>query len=81
MTTGHSLEINTKYVSINGKVKMVLYVHLLNDLFGIMKATLLYYKIFVKGLKSIAFVLNNYEPCVTNKIVQNKTTNCCLACV
>ena len=37
-----------------------------------MKAAVLYYKIFVKNLKSIGFALNPYDPCVTNKTFQYK---------
>ena len=62
-------EIYKKYVSINRKGKLVLYVEALNALYGIMKAALLFYLKFVKNLKSIGFVLNIYDPCVANKIV------------
>ena len=41
----------------------------LNALYGIMKAALLFYLKFVKNLKSIGFVLNPYDPCVANNIV------------
>ena len=34
-----------------------------------MKAALLFYLKFVKNLKSIGFVLNPYDPCTANKIV------------
>ena len=62
-------EIYKKYVSVNGKGELVLYVEALNALYGIMKAALLFYLKFVKNLKSIGFVLNPYDPCVANKIV------------
>ena len=41
----------------------------LNYHIGIMKAALLFYKKFVKNLKSIGFELNPYDPYVANKIV------------
>ena len=41
----------------------------LNTLYCIMKAALLFYLKFVKNLKSIGFVLNPYDPCVANNIV------------
>ena len=41
----------------------------MNALYGIMKSALLFYLKFVKNLKSIGFVLNPYDPCVANKIV------------
>jgi hypothetical protein len=39
-------EIYTKYVIINAKGETVLHVRLLNALYGIMKAALLYYQIW-----------------------------------
>ena len=36
-----------------------------------MKAALLFYLKFVKNLKSIGFVLNPYDPCMANKIVND----------
>jgi hypothetical protein len=65
-------EIYTKYVIINSKGETVLYVRLLNALYDIMKAALLYYQRFVTDLKSIGFEINPYDPCVANKIVKGK---------
>jgi hypothetical protein len=65
-------EIYTKYVIVNSKGETVLYVRLLNALYGIMKAALLYYQRFVADLKSIGFEINPYDPCVANKIVKGK---------
>ena len=62
-------EIYKKYVSVNRKGELVLYVEALNALYGIMKAALLFYLKFVNNLKSIGFELNPYDPCVANKIV------------
>ena len=67
-----ALEIYKKYVSVNHKGELVLYVEALNALYGIMKAALLFYLKFVKNLKSIGFVLNPYNPCVANKIVDDE---------
>ncbi len=44
----------------------------LNAGYGTMVAALLYYKKFVKSLKSKGFKLNPYNPCVANKIVEGK---------
>jgi hypothetical protein len=65
-------KIYTKYIIINAKGQKVLYVKLLNALYGIMKAALLYYLKFVENLESIGFTLNPYDPCVANKIVHGK---------
>ena len=65
-------EIYSKYVSVDSKGELVLYVHLLNVLYGIMKAALLYYECFVRDIMVIGFKLNPYDPCVANKIVRGK---------
>ena len=62
-------EIYKKYVSVNRKGELVLYVEVLNALYGIMKAALLFYIEFGKNIRSIGFELNPYDPCVANKIV------------
>ena len=62
-------EIFKKYVSVNRKGELVLYVEALNSLYVIIKAALLFYPKFVKNLKSIGFELNPYDPCVANNIV------------
>ena len=65
-------EIYSKYVSVDSKGELVLYVHLLNALYGIMKVALLYYEHFVHDITVIGFKLNPYDPCVANKIVHGK---------
>ena len=65
-------EIYSKYVSVDSKGELVLYVCLLNALYRIMKAALLYYKCFVCDITVIGFKLNLYDPCVANKIVCGK---------
>ena len=62
-------EIYKKYLTINRKVDLVLYVEALNALYEIMKAALLLYIKFVANLKSVGFQLNPYNPCVANNIV------------
>ena len=62
-------EIYKKYVTVNRKGELVLYVEARNALYGIMKAALLFYIKFVENLKSIGFQLNPYNLCVANKIV------------
>ena len=62
-------EIYKKYVTVNRKGELVLYVEALNALYGIMKAALLFYIKFVKNLKSVGFQLNLYGTCVENKSV------------
>jgi len=65
-------DIYAPYVSTNKTGQKVLIVECLNAVYGTMVAALLYYKKFVKSLKSKGFKLNPYDPCVANKIVEGK---------
>ena len=56
----------------------MLYVCILNALYGIMKGALLFYQRFVRDLFSIGFKINPCDPSVANKIVQDKKIDCCL---
>jgi hypothetical protein len=40
-----------------------------------MVASLLYYRKFVKSLTDIDFIINPYDPCVANKIIEGKQMN------
>ena len=62
-------EIYKKYVTVNRKGEIVIYMEALNELYGIMKSALLFYIKFVANLKSVGFQMNPYDPCVANKIV------------
>ena len=64
-------EIYTKYIVVE-KGTPVLYVELLNALYGTLKAALLFYKKLVSDLKSIGFVVNPYDFCVANKMINGK---------
>ncbi len=60
-----------KYVKDeNGKT--VLYVELLKALYGTMKAALLFWKLLTKKLISWGFVINPYDWCVANKMIDGK---------
>ena len=64
-------EIYRDYVTIeNGK--KVLYVKLQKALYGMLKSALLFYKKLRKDLESQGFVVNPYDPCVANKMVNGK---------
>ena len=58
-----------KFVRIEKGVT-VLYVELKQALYGKLKAALLFYKKFVKDLQGIGFVLNPYDLCVANRLVE-----------
>ena len=65
-------QIYRKHVIINRKGEMVLYVRILNAIYGIMKAALLFYQQLLRDLTSIGFVLNLYNPCVANKTIDGR---------
>jgi hypothetical protein len=60
-------DVYGSYVMIGKKGKKQLLVQCLTALYGTMVASLLYYKKFVKSLRSKQFRLNPYDPCVVNK--------------
>ena len=60
------------YAIKDSKGETILYVRILNALYGIMKAALLYYEKFVKDITAKGFVINPYDPCVANKMVNGK---------
>ena len=64
-------KIYPKYVTIE-KGRWVLYLRLQKALYGMMKNTLLFYTKLVKKLKEMGFEINPYDPCVANKLVDEK---------
>ena len=46
----------------------ILYVRMLKDIYGMLIASLLYYKKFQKDIKSIGFEVNPYDTCEANRI-------------
>ena len=59
------------FVINEGKHK-VLYVQMEKALYGMLQSSLLYYKKFRKDLEDIGFIINPYDACVANKIVDDK---------
>jgi hypothetical protein len=76
--TGNAVDImcqvNPKYKAFvtveNGKP--ALYLQLLKALYGCVKSALLWYELFSTTLKERGFVLNPYDPCVANCIIDGK---------
>jgi hypothetical protein len=64
-------KIYRKYVTIE-KGGQVLYLCLQKALYGMMKSALLFYRKLVKELKEMGFEINPYDPCVANKLVDEK---------
>ena len=48
-----------------------------NALYGTMVASLLYYRKFAKSLTDVDFIINPYDPCVANKIIDGKQMTIC----
>ena len=66
-----------KYITTNTKGKPVLYVELEKAVCGMMKSALLFYRKLVADLASLGFVINPYDPCVANKMVNGKQMTVC----
>ena len=64
-----SPEFYDKYLLVNEKIRMMLYLKLKNVLYGIMKSALYFYHKLRGDLDSQGFIVNPYDPYVTNKNV------------
>ncbi len=60
------------YVTVGKKGEKQPFVQCLTALYGTMVAVLIYYKKFVKSLKSKRFRINPYDPCMANKQVNGE---------
>jgi hypothetical protein len=70
-------EAYKSYVSQDKKGNKQLLVQYQNALYGTMFASLLYYRKFMKSLKDIDFIINPYDPCVANKIIEGEQMTIC----
>jgi hypothetical protein len=61
-----------KYVTTDSKGEPILFVQMHQALYGMMRSTLLFYQKFVHDLESKGFIINPYDPCVANKMVNGK---------
>ena len=66
-----SPETYADFIVYEGKSK-VLYVKMLKALYGMIKASVLYYKKFRTDIESIGYEVNPYDPCVANKMISGK---------
>jgi hypothetical protein len=65
------------YATTDKKGVKQLLVQCQNALYGMMVASLLYYRKFTKSLMEIRFELNQYDPCVANKMIKGKQMTIC----
>jgi hypothetical protein len=67
-------EVNADYLPYvvyeNGK--KVLYVKILRAIYGCIESALLWYNLYATTLKDMGFVINSYDKCVANKIINGK---------
>jgi hypothetical protein len=65
------------YFSRDNKGMKQLLVQCQNALYGTMVASTFYYRKFVKSLTDVGFIINPYDLCVTNKIIEGKHMSIC----
>jgi hypothetical protein len=70
-------DIYKSYISKDNKGSKQLMVQFQNTLYSTMVASLLYYRKFVKSLTDIDFVINPYDPCVANKMIEGDQMTIC----
>jgi hypothetical protein len=70
-------DVYKAFVTTDKKGVKQLLVQCQNALYGTMVASLLYYRKFVKSLTDIDFVINPYDPCVANKMIEGEQMTIC----
>ena len=70
-------ELYRKYVTYTSKGVPMLYVLLIKSLYGVLRAALLFYKILRSDLDNMGFVVNPYDPCVANRMVNRIQITVC----
>ena len=63
-------QIYRKYVTVDKKGTPILYVKLQKALYGLMRASLLFYRKLRQELEDYGFEVNPYDPCVANKMTE-----------
>jgi hypothetical protein len=66
-----------KYITVDRKGMAILYVKMQKALYGLLRSALLFYNKLVADLESNGFVLNPYDLCVANKVVDRKQMTVC----
>ena len=64
-------ETYRKYITPDRKGTRILYVKLQKALYGLMQASLLFYRKLRKELEVYGFVVNPYDPCVANMMMKD----------
>jgi hypothetical protein len=67
-----ALNIYRKYITLDANNQPILYVKLQKALYGCLRSALLFYEKLVRDLTSQGFKINQYDPCVANKLVNGE---------
>jgi hypothetical protein len=70
-------DVYKSYVSKDKKGSKQFLVQCQNALYGTIVASLLYYRKFVKSLTDVDFLINPYDPCVANKMIEGEQMTIC----
>jgi hypothetical protein len=70
-------DVYNSYVSKDKKGMKQLLVQFQDALYGTMVVSLLYYRKFFKSLTDIDFVINPYDPCISNKKIEGEQMTIC----
>jgi hypothetical protein len=65
-------QIYCKYITLDRRGTPMLYVKLQKALYGLMRASLFFYRKLHKELEDYGFVVNDYNPCIANKDVGDR---------
>jgi hypothetical protein len=57
------------YIITTSKGDSILYVKMQKAMYGLLRSTLLFYLKLRKDLEEFGFVINDYDPCVANEMV------------
>ena len=70
-------KVYTEFVTTDKRGNKQLLVECTNAIYGTMVAGLLYYCKFAASLTDEEFVMNPYDPCVWNKVIDGKQCTIC----
>ena len=70
-------ELYQKYIITSPRGQPMLYVKLNKALYGLLRSALLFYKKLVSELEDMGFVLNPYDLCVANRMVDGTQQTVC----
>jgi hypothetical protein len=66
-----------KYITVDRKGMTILYVKMQKALYGLLRSALLFYNKLMADLEGDGFMLNPYDLCVANKVVDGKQMTVC----